>query len=736
MKLKTLSVLVAASLSAMTFGVSANDSLSMTVHNQTSNGTPSFVTGNLGSMTQKTAADTLKSIISSQTSYGFTGKEDFQIQRQWIDELGKSHTHFNQTINGLKVYGTSMILHANVTNNALTSANTAGEVYALTGTLAVDSSPANSASMLASHDNGSQAKAIAQTIGNVIGSPELSYIYVPETGATTLAWRMEVSWDNGPGDFGRDFMYYDASSNELITRHPQVHSAKSWKTYTLNGGNSQSAPGRLLCTNNQSCGGNQAAQRAHDGASKVHDYFMQKHNRDSLDGNGMTMISSVDLGEENAYWTGSQMLYGRAGQNVDNDFTSDFDVIAHEFTHGVTGNTAKLVYRNESGALNEAWSDIFGVTAESFKNGTTSSSWLLGDGLYNQAGKAFRYMNNPTKDNRSKDYYPERYTGTQDNGGVHMNSGIANLAYVLLVDGGSHPRNKTNATVPQIGMAKAEKIFYRALTTYMNQNTQFSGARTATASAAQDLYGATEKHAVETAWCAVGVGSCPTGPDPDPDPDPTPGNELQNGVAKTGLSANAGSELNYTFKVPTGASNINFVMSGGSGDADLYVKFGSKPTDSSYDCRPYKSGNAESCTGSQTGGTYYVRLKAYSTFSNVSIKASYTGGTDPDPDPTNPPIDETVNNVSVAQGQWTRYTQVLPAGYSTMTVTISGGTGDADLYVRKGAQSTQSAYDCRPYKNGNSESCSFNNPGADTWYIDIYGYSAASGITLNLKANP
>ncbi|MEW4368051.1 peptidase M4 family protein, partial [Aliikangiella maris] len=173
-----------------------------------------------------------------------------------------------------------------------------------------------------------------------------------------------------------------------------------------------------------------------------------------------------------------------------------------------------------SGALNEAWSDIFGVTIESYRNGTTSSSWLLGDGLYNTPGKALRYMNNPTKDGRSKDWYPERYTGTLDNGGVHWNSGIGNLAYVLLVDGGTHPRNKSNAQVPSIGMAKAEKIFYRAATTYMNQNTNFSGARTATANAANDLYGAAEKTAVETAWCAVGVGSCPTG---NPPPPPPPG---------------------------------------------------------------------------------------------------------------------------------------------------------------------------------------------------------------------
>ena len=213
--------------------------------------------------------------------------------------------------------------------------------------------------------------------------------------------------------------------------------------------------------------------------------------------------------------------------------------------------------------------------------------------------------------------------------------------------------------------------------------------------------------------------------------EPPVGGVLQNGVAKTGLGASSGNDLTYTMEVPSGATNIKFDMSGGSGDADLYVKFGSAPTDSSYDCRPYKNGNSESCTGSQSGGTYHVRVKAYSTFSGVSLTGSYTdpgtGGVDP--------INVSQSNISVSSGQWSRYTYNLPSGYSTMTVSISGGSGDADLYVRHGAQSTTSAYDCRPYKNGNNETCTFSSPAAGTWYLDIRGYSAASGVTLNLQAN-
>jgi Zn-dependent metalloprotease len=684
-------------------------------------------------ITNNPAEQAFHSMISSQSSYGSVGNESFNVRRQWTDELGKTHTHFDQKINGIKVYGTSMIMHSNSPVSAFSLLNTTNSVYNVTGTLATNSSPSfsvmNNASALS--NDSAQALAAAKSIGSVLNTPELAYVYLPLSEETKLAFRIEISWDNGGDDFGRDFIYFDVNTSEILSREPQVHSAKNWRTYTLNGGSANSAPGTLLCTNTQSCGSNAAAQRAHDGSSKVYDYYQSKFGRDSLDNNGMTLISSVDLGVQNAYWTGTQMMYGQASSGM-NDFTSDFDIIGHELTHGVTDKTANLIYANASGALNEAWSDILGLSAESYKNGTTSSTWLLGDGLYNTAGKALRYMDDPTKDNYSKDWYPERIpfvsnpSNSNDQGGVHGNSGIANLAYVLLVDGGTHPRNKSTAVVPSIGMAKAEKIFYRALVTYMNQNTNFAGARTATAQAAQDLYGTTEKTAVETAWCAVGVGTCPSTGTP-----PT-GNVLTNGIAETNLSASTNTDIVYTMDVPAGATNITFVTTGGSGDADMYVKFGSAPTDSSYDCRPYVSGNSESCTGTSTGGTYYVRVKAYSTFSGLNLTGSFTEGSTGG----NPPINGSESNVAVSQGQWKRYTQVLPAGYANMTISISGGSGDADLYIRRGAQSTSSAYDCRPYKNGNNESCSFTNPAAGTWYIDIYGYSAASGITLTLQANP
>jgi len=744
-QLAKLSLYIGAALAVSSVQVSAIENTPLT-------NTPDIISANTANLAQVNAISTLKGIIANQNISGATGNENFTVRRQWVDALGKTHTHVDQTIDGIKVYGTSMIMHVNnagssnvssavASNGSSTSPSgslSSGNVYAITGSLAVASPSVNtpvvpSASVFDS-ENG-QVTSLAQMMAKAGDKSELAYIYLPETNETKLSWKVEVSY-NEQDHFARDFLFYDVETDELLARHPQIHSAKSRKTYSLDNQSKNFAPGRLLCTDNQTCGGDAAAQRAHDGASKVYDYYQVKFGRDGIDGNGMTMISSVHLDNNlnNAFWNGSQMMYGDGDGTQFIDLTNDFDIIGHELTHGVTQNTANLVYTNASGALNEAWSDILGISAEAYKNNAAIPNWKLGGDAYtpNTPGDALRYMDNPTQDGYSKDYYPERIsftsnpTNANDYGGVHGNSGIANLAYVLLVQGGTHPRNKTTVQVPGIGLAKSEKIFYRALSTYMNQNTDFAGARTATAQAAQDLYGTTEKTAVETAWCAVGVGACPTG-----GTTPPTGNVLENGIATTNVTASTGQEVVYTMDVPAGATNISFTMSGGTGDADMYVKFGSAPTDSSYDCRPYKNGNAESCTATSAGGKYYVRVKAYSSFSGVSLTGKFTassGGLEP--------INGTATNISVNKSQWKHYTQVLPAGYSSLTITMSGGTGDADLYVRRGAQSTTSSYDCRPYKNGNNETCTVSSPAAGTWYIDIRGYSNASGITLNVKANP
>jgi serine protease len=215
---------------------------------------------------------------------------------------------------------------------------------------------------------------------------------------------------------------------------------------------------------------------------------------------------------------------------------------------------------------------------------------------------------------------------------------------------------------------------------------------------------------------------------------PVGGNELLDGQAQTGLSGAASSDTFYTMTVPSGATNVTFTMSGGTGDADLYVRSGSKPTTSTYDCRPYKGGNSEECSiDSPTAGTYHVMVRGYSAYSGVSLVGNLTtsGNTG------NPQAGGgTVSDISANAGQWKHYTLDVPAGMASFTVTTSGGSGDADLFVKFGSQPTGSSYDCRPYKNGNAETCTFSNPQAGTWHMSVNAYKTFAGLTLDAQYQP
>ena len=236
----------------------------------------------------------------------------------------------------------------------------------------------------------------------------------------------------------------------------------------------------------------------------MYDYYKNVHGRDSYDNAGATIKSSVHYSHQLQQRVLERLADGlrrRRRHAVHRRSPSALDVDAHELTHAVTERTANLTYSNESGALNEATSDILGNSCEAYSQnaGTpNANTWKVGEDIYTPgtSGDALRYMNNPTADGYSKDYYPERITGTADNGGVHGNSGIANLAYYLMVMGGTHPRGKTAVVVTALSATSstslnmAQKIWYRALTVYLTSSTNFQGARTATVQAATDLYGA------------------------------------------------------------------------------------------------------------------------------------------------------------------------------------------------------------------------------------------------------
>lgn len=206
---------------------------------------------------------------------------------------------------------------------------------------------------------------------------------------------------------------------------------------------------------------------------------------------------------------------------------------------------------------------------------------------------------------------------------------------------------------------------------------------------------------------------------------------LTKGVAVTGLSGATGSTRDYTLVVPAGATQLGFTLSGGTGDADLYVKRGAPATSSSNDCASESGSNAESCSfAAPTAATYHVRVQGYRAYSGASLVGNYTasGGGTPTTVTLQPGVP--VGGQGAAAGAWLRYRLDVPAGATNLTVRTTGGTGAVDLYVRAGAEPTASVFDCRPFVVGNEETCSFSQPQAGSYYIGLYGYKAFSGVTL------
>lgn len=276
-----------------------------------------------------------------------------------------------------------------------------------------------------------------------------------------------------------------------------------------------------------------AAVDAHAYAGFTYDYYFKRFGRRGLNDNNIRILSLVhpvrrqDITTASpfliglfylnaAYFGDGVMVYGEglppgftAGGQYWDYVAGALDIVAHELTHGVTEYTSDLIYQNESGALNEAFSDIMGAAAEFFfqerGTGNLRGDWLVGEDVIRPGG--LRSMSNPASYG-DPDHYSVRFTGTGDNGGVHINSGIANLAFHLAIEGGAHPR--TGAAVQGVGFANREQIektFYRAFTQLMTANTNFSQARAATLQAARDLHGANSavERAIAQAWDAVGV---------------------------------------------------------------------------------------------------------------------------------------------------------------------------------------------------------------------------------------
>ena len=454
-----------------------------------------------------------------------------------VDADGSEHVRLARSYRGLPVIGGDMVVHSSRSGSFLDASRTLRQTIALDIRARIGGAEAVRAAVLARS-----------------GSPEgVPQLVVYARGAQPqLAYSVRLHGEQADGTPSELNVIVDATNGAVLESWEDVHTApvvgtgetlfagdvpitaEQTTSFTLTdntrgGGktldmkNRQVGKGTAMTDADNLWGNNTTGDRAtvaadaHYGVALTWDYFKLVHGRNGIANDGKGANARVHYGRNyaNAYWSDSCfcMTFGDGNGSSIKPLVS-IDVAGHEMAHGVTSRTAGLVYSGESGGLNEATSDIFGTMVEYYASNTQDlPDYLVGEKLFTNGTSVIRNMMKPSIDGVSADcYYPS--VGGID---VHYSSGIANHFYFLLAEGttGGAPSPTCVAgntrvatgtgTLSGIGRAKAEKIWYRALTVYMTTSTNYAAARQATLKAAADLHGAgsPEVNAVAAAWTAV-----------------------------------------------------------------------------------------------------------------------------------------------------------------------------------------------------------------------------------------
>ena len=397
----------------------------------------------------------------------------------------------------------------------------AGVRDAVIGAYYVDLKPANSVRLTAGAAQGVAAArrndtGAAWNVDLMINPATSRYFYRVESRGVDARWFYWIDADTGTILNEYDGLTTGSGVGVLgDTKNLYGLTVKSGSTYQLvsNDGrqktydaqNRNKLPGVLATdpddnwnTAGRTSPGQRALVDAQFYANVTDDYYQSIHGFNWLAKYPQGMVSSAHVGQRynNAYWNGTQMAYGDGDGSTFIEFSGDVDVVGHELSHGVTEATSNLVYQNESGALNEAFSDMMGTAIE-FHNG--SGNWTIGEDI-TPGTNGIRNMGNPNEDG-DPSHYADRYTGTSDNGGVHTNSGIANHWFYLLVMGGknANPQRASGTAVQGIGLEAAEDIAFLGFTA-LPATADFCAARASTISVA----GGNAAN-VAAAWDEVGV---------------------------------------------------------------------------------------------------------------------------------------------------------------------------------------------------------------------------------------
>ncbi|MFJ3669613.1 M4 family metallopeptidase [Streptomyces sp. NPDC090106] len=471
---------------------------------------------------------------------GLGAKEKLVVKDVLKDADGTTHTRYERTYAGLPVLGGDLVVHDKSGRTTVTEANSAD--------LALPTlSPKITAAAAAGKALGASKKAEVEG-SETEQAPRL--VVWAGSGKPVLAWETLVEGVQQDGTPSELRVVSDAASGKQLLAAEQVHTGSGTgqyagqvevgstltgsayqlvdpdragqKTYDLNQGTS--GTGTLFTDDNDVWGDGTPSNRQTAGvdvafgAAATWDYYKEKYGRNGIRNDGVAAYSRAHYGNNyvNAFWQDSCfcMTYGDGSGNT-HPLTA-LDVAAHEMSHGVTAATAGLVYSGESGGLNEATSDIFAAAVEFYEDlPADPGDYLVGEKIdINGNGTPLRYMDKPSKDGASRD----SWSSTLGSIDVHYSSGPANHFFYLLSEGsGAKTVNgvaydsptSDGQPVTGIGIENAAAIWYRALTTYMTSTTNYAGARTATLSAASDLFGAYSPTylAVADAWAGINVGS-------------------------------------------------------------------------------------------------------------------------------------------------------------------------------------------------------------------------------------
>jgi bacillolysin len=444
-----------------------------------------------------------------------TGSNELKITKSKSGANGNNFFRFRQHRSGIPVFGGDIIVQVNSANqaSAVNGKASDAQILSLSPVISAESAKKTAFDMIAKHYRTTQADLTAT-------KPEL-WIYNPallknSMNREFLVWRFDILSVSKTIPL-RELFLIDAVNGRTLLHFSQIKHAKHRHIYDADSGSS--LPGSSIVRDEGGAASSvEDVNDAYDYTGYTYDFFYTYHGRDSIDGSGMTLISTVRYCPDssscpygNAFWNGEQMVFGEG-------YASALDVVGHELTHGVTEHESGLFYYMQSGAINESLSDIWGeLIQQTYQPVSSEKRWLMGEDL---SIGAIRSMKDPTiysqPDTMSSYYYVCSSGDNEgDMGGVHTNSGVGNKAAYLMVDGDTF----NGITVGAIGRTKTIKIFYEAQTKLLTEASDYQNLYYALQTACSNLVGvsgitssncAQMKNALDAVEMSAQPAYCPT----------------------------------------------------------------------------------------------------------------------------------------------------------------------------------------------------------------------------------